>query len=221
MSLFKRFSDVINSNMSSMLDKAENPEKLIRVIIAEMEETLFDVRTESAKTIADKKEMQRQLKMMDEEAELWQVRAETALSKNREDLAKQALQEKHRIEQTIQSQKVELDELESALFRLEQDVSQLQLKLDEAIARRDVLVARHETIQSTIQTRKHLNDTSINEALYRFDRFERRMNELEAQVEAMDLGRNVSLSQQIDSLEGDELLNKEIEALKQKMNQVA
>jgi phage shock protein A len=221
MSVFKRFSDVVNSNVSAMLDKAENPEKLVRMIIAEMESTLFDVRTESAKIISNKKEMQRQLKTMHEEVDLWQLRAEKALNKDRDDLAKQALQEKHRIEQTIIAQTAELKELETALLRLEQDVSKLQMKLNEAVARRDVIVARHETIKSTIQTRKKIDETSIDEALHRFERFERRMDELESEVEAMDLGRNVSLSQQIDSLEVDDVLNAELDALKQKMKKRA
>jgi len=221
MSVFKRFSDVVNSNVSAMLDKAENPEKLVRLIIAEMESTLFDVRTQSAKTIADKKEMQRQLKSLEEEVVLWQARAEKALSKEREDLAKQALNEKHRVEQAIEVQNKELENLETALMRLEQDVSKLQAKLNEALARRDAIVARHETVRSTIQARKRIDDSAINEALNRFERFEKRMDELEAEVEAMDLGRNVSLSQQIDALDQDEKLDDELEALKAKMKKKA
>ena len=174
MSVFKRFSDIINSNVSAMLDKAENPEKLVRMIIAEMETTLFDVRTQSAKTIADKKDMQRQLKSMQEEIALWQARAEKALSKEREDLAKQALQEKRRIEQAVEAQTKELKELDSALMRLEQDVSKLQSKLNEAIARRDAIVARHDTVKSTIQMRKKIDDSGINDALHRFERFEKK-----------------------------------------------
>ena len=221
MSVFKRFSDIVNSNVSTMLDKAENPEKLVRMIIAEMESTLFDVRTQSAKTIADKKDMQRQLNTMKDDVALWQSRAEKALAKNREDLAKQALQEKHRVEQAIVAQEKELGELDAALLRLEQDVSKLQAKLNEALARRDALVARHDTVKSTIQTRKRIDDTAINDALYRFERFEKRMDELEAEVEAMDLGRNASLSQQIDSLGDDEALDEELEALKKKMKKSA
>ncbi|MCW8875965.1 MAG: phage shock protein PspA [Kangiellaceae bacterium] len=221
MSVFKRFSDIVNSNVSAMLDKAEDPEKLVRMIIAEMESTLFDVRTQSAKTIADKKDMQRQLKNMQEEVAAWQARAEKALSKEREDLAKQAIQEKHRVEQAIEAQTKELEELDAALLRLEQDVSKLQSKLNEAVARRDALVARHETVKSTIQMRKRIDDTAINDALHRFERFEKRMDELEAEVEAMDLGRNVSLSQQIDSLGDNEKLDEELEQLKAKMNKKA
>lgn len=221
MSVFKRFSDIVNSNVSAMLDKAEDPEKLVRMIIAEMESTLFDVRTQSAKTIAEKKEMQRQLQNFKSEVDLWQARAEKALDKGREDLAKQALQEKHRIEAAIEAQEKELNDLDAALIRLEQDVEKLQAKLNEAIARRDALVARHDTVKSTIHARKKLDDSAINEALSRFERFEKRMDELEAEVEAMDLGRNVSLSQQIDSLGDDEALNAELEALKKKVKKSA
>jgi len=221
MSVFKRFSDVLNSNVNAMLDKAENPEKLVRMIISEMENTLLNVRTESAKTIADKKEMERQIKNYQNEVESWQKRAELALEKGREDLAKQALQEKHRIEQAIDAQHKEFAALETALERLDHDITKLQSKLNEAIARRKTIVARHETVKATVHMRKQIDSSSIDTALNRFDRFEKRMDQLEAEVEAMDLGRNVSLSQQIDSLQQDEELDKELETLKAKMKKAS
>ncbi len=221
MSVFKRFSDVLNSNVNAMLDKAENPEKLVRMIISEMENTLLNVRTESAKTIADKKEMERQIKNYQSEVESWQKRAELALEKGREDLAKQALQEKHRIEQAIDAQEKEFAALETALERLDHDIAKLQSKLNEAIARRKTIVARHETVKATVHMRKQIDSSSIDTALNRFDRFEKRMDQLEAEVEAMDLGRNVSLSQQIDSLQQDEELDQELEALKAKMKKAS
>lgn len=221
MSVFKRFSDVLNSNVNAMLDKAENPEKLVRMIISEMESTLLNVRTESAKTIADKKEMERQIKNFEAEIESWQKRAELALAKGREDLAKQALQEKHRIEQAIEAQTKEFAALEVAIERLDHDIAKLQSKLNEAVARRKAIVARHDTVKATIHMRKRIDNKNIDEALNRFDRFEKRMDELEAEVEAMDLGRNTSLSQQIDSLEDEEELDKELEALKVKMKKAS
>lgn len=221
MSVFKRFSDVLNSNVNAMLDKAENPEKLVRMIISEMENTLLNVRTESAKTIADKKVMERQIKSYEKEMESWQKRAELALEKGREDLAKQALQEKHRVEQAIEAQCKEFAALETGLERLDHDIAKLQSKLNEAVARRKAIVARHDTVKATIHMRKQIDSSSIDTALNRFDRFETRMDQLEAEVEAMDLGRNVSLSQQIDSLEHEEELDKELEALKQKMKKAS
>jgi phage shock protein A len=221
MSVFKRFSDVLNSNLNAMLDKAENPEKLVRMIISEMENTLLNVRTESAKTIADKKEMERQIKNFEAEIKSWQKRAELALEKGREDLAKQALQEKHRIEQAIETQSKEFAVLEVALERLDHDIAKLQSKLDEAVARRKTIVARHETVKATIHMRKQIETKNIDEALNRFNRFEKRMDQMEAEVEAMDLGRNVSLSQQIDSLQDNEDLNKELDALKAKLKKAS
>lgn len=221
MSVFKRFSDVINSNVSAMLDKAENPEKLVRMIITEMESTLLNVRTESAKTIADKKDMARQLKNFEAEVASWQKRAELAIEKGREDLAKQALQEKHRVEQAIEAQTKEFAALEVAIERLDHDIAKLQGKLNEAVARRRAIVARHQTVKATIQMRKRVEIHSIDEALNRFGRFEKRMDDMEAEIEAMDLGRNVTLSQQIDSLQGDEDLDKELEALKSKMKKAS
>ena len=129
MSVFRRFSDVLNSNVNAMLDKAENPEKLVKMIINEMESTLLNVRTESARTIADKKEMERQIKNYEAEVESWQKRAELALEKGRDDLAKQALQEKHRIEDAITAQTKEFAALEVALERLDHDIAKLQSKL--------------------------------------------------------------------------------------------
>jgi phage shock protein A len=214
MNVFKRFSDILNSNLNSMLDKAEDPEKLVNMIIREMETTLFNVRSESAKTIANKKEMQRQLKDFESEVASWQKRAELALDKGRDDLAKQALEEKLRIAQAIEVQSKELGALESALEKLEHDISKLQLKLNEAIARRKMIVARHVTVKNSIQIRQKIAVTGIDNALNRFNRFEKRLDEMDAEVEAMDLGQNVSLSQQIDSLQADEDLNKELEALK-------
>ncbi len=114
-------------------------------------------------------------------------------------------------------QEKELNELEGALLRLEQDVGKVQAKLNEAIARRNTIVARHETVKSTIQMRKRIDDRAINEALYRFERFEKRMDTLEAEIEAMDMGRNSSLSQQIDALDKSDELDAALEALKQKM----
>jgi len=221
MSVFKRFSDILNSNVSAMLDKAEDPEKLVRMIISEMENTLYDVRRESAKTIADKKDMERQVKNYQAEINAWQQRAEMALDKDRDDLAKQALSEKHRIEQAVEAQTKELVSLDLALDRLKSDIAKLQGKLNEAIARRKAIVARHETVRATIQIRKSAEVNHIGEALSRFDRFEKRMDELEAEVEAMDLGKNVSLGQQIDSLDDDESINQELDQLKEKMKKAS
>lgn len=221
MSVFKRFSDILNSNVSAMLDKAENPEKLVRMIISEMENTLFDVRRESAKTIADKKDMDRQIKNYQAEIVSWQSRAEMALDKGRDDLAKQALSEMHRVEQAVEAQLKELSALEMALARLENDVAKLQSKLNEAVARKKAIIARHETVKATILIRKRSESNQISQALFRFDRFEKRMDQLEAEAEAMNLGKNVSLSQQIDSLEEDTKLDGELQALKLKMKKAS
>jgi len=221
MSVFKRFSDILNSNVSAMLDKAEDPEKLVRMIISEMENTLYDVRRQSAKTIADKKDMERQLKNYQAEIISWQQRAEMALDNDRDDLAKQALAEKHRVEQAVEAQSKELASLDLALDRLENDIGKLQSKLNEAIARRKAIVARHETVRATIQIRKRTEINHIGEALSRFDRFEKRMDELEAEVEAMDLGKNVSLSHQIDSLDTNDNLNQELDELKERLKKAS
>ncbi|MDQ7049040.1 MAG: phage shock protein PspA [Enterobacterales bacterium] len=221
MSIFKRFSDILNSNINAMLDKAEDPQKLVKLIVTEMESTLFEVRKESAKTIADQKEMQRQLEKFNQEVEQWQQRAELAIAKGREDLAKQALSEKRRIEQSIDAQRKELDLLATALDRLDHDLTRLQSQLDQALARRKMLLARQVTVKSSLHLRAKLDSRPIEEALDRFERFEKRLDVMEAEVEAMDLGRNASLSHQIESLACDESLDKELEQLKQKLKKAS
>lgn len=221
MGIFNRFSDIVNSNLSAMLDKAEDPEKMLRLIISEMETTLFEVRSSSAKTIAEKKEVQRQLANMENEVHLWEQRAAKAVSCERDDLAKAALNEKHRLEQALVSLTKELADLEASIMRLDQDIAKLQTKRDDAVTRRNAMLTRQQTVQSSVKVRKQLDNHAIDEAIYRFDRFEQRINELEAQVEAMDLGRNVSLSQQIEALDQEQFLDAELAELKARMTKKA
>ncbi|WP_144393725.1 phage shock protein PspA [Pleionea sediminis] len=217
MGIFSRFSDIVNSNINALLDKAENPEKLVRMIIQEMEQTLVEVRSTSAKTLADKKELTRKLAAAEREISGWQEKAELAISKGREDLAKAALKEKGLIEQRIDVQKKEMLELDNALESLKEDVSRLQSKLDEAICRRDSMLLRHETLTKQKEIKQQIYRPNLDSAFEKFEAFERKMDQMEAEVEALDLGRNSNLKSEIDELVTNERLDQELEALKKKV----
>ncbi|MDH5433705.1 MAG: PspA/IM30 family protein [Gammaproteobacteria bacterium] len=216
MGVFKRLSDLVNSNLTAMLDKAEDPEKLLRFAINEMEDTLQQVRVEAAKIISDKKEMQRNMEQLKQEATLWEQRAEKALTNKREDLAKQALFEKNKVENAVEQQNRELTELEKVLTHLEHDIGQLQSKLDEALAKRNMMLMRHETACSLIRVKKVVNSNLVVNAIGRFNRFEKKMDDLEARIESMDMGKNYSLKNQIDEL-GDDKLDQALAELKNKV----
>lgn len=217
MGVFGRLSDIINSNINSLLDKAEDPEKLVRLIIQEMEQTLIEVRSASARTIADKKELSRKMASIEKDIACWQEKAELAVSKERDDLATAALQEKNRLEQVFNAQKQEMHELEGALDKLEFDVSRLQSKLNEAVARRDTMLLRQQTLCQQKQVKQQVDRPNLNSAFEKFEMFERKIDQMEAEVEAMSLGQNESLKHQIDDLVVSEHIENELKALKQKV----
>ncbi len=142
MGIFSRFTDIINSNINSLLDKAEDPAKMVRLIIQEMEDTLVEVRSSSAKTLADKKELTRQVTRFENEAQQWQEKAELALSKDRDDLARAALMEKKKSTENSQSLVQELVHVEEHIAKLQDEISQLQDKLADAKTRQKAIIMR-------------------------------------------------------------------------------
>jgi len=217
MGIFSRFSDIINSNINALLDKAEDPQKMVRLIIQEMEETLVEVRTVSAKTIAEKKELLRRKQWLNEQAVLWEEKAELAIKKRREDLAKGALGEKLKHENDITDIDSELTILEENLETLENEISQLQQKISEARARQKSLVSRQNTASSKLKVRVMLRGGSVDQALSKLDDYERKLDELEGKAEAMDLGTR-SLADEIDQLAKNEEVEAQLAALKARMN---
>jgi phage shock protein A len=217
MGVFSRISDIINSNISALLDKAEDPEKMVRLIIQEMEQTLIEVRSASARTLADKKELTRKMTQLENEVTQWQEKAELAVAKGREDLAKAALKEKTRLEQIAAVQQREMAELDGALEKLNMDVGHLQSKLDEAIARRDAMLLRRQTLVKQKQVKSQIYRPNLEVAFEKFEAFERKMDLMEAEIEAMELGRNKSLKDQIDELVVAEKLEQELQSIKSKV----
>ena len=220
MGIFSRFTDIINSNINAILDKAEDPEKMVRLIIQEMEETLVEVRTQSAKLIADRKELNRRVERLQQEAQDWESKAEIALSKEREDLARAALKEKQGAEEAMAQIEADLEVIDHNLEKLSGDIAQLQQKLSDAKARQKALIVRGKTAQSRMGVKRQIHDVNIEEAMSRFDRYERRIDDLEGEVEAYDLGQR-SLADEIDELETDEKVDEELERLKARLDGVA
>ena len=218
MGIFSRFTDIVNANINVLLDKAEDPEKMVRLIIQEMEETLVEVRTRSARLIADKKDLGRRIERLQSEAAEWDRRAEMALSKEREDLARAALKEKTVTTEVAIAIEVELEQVDINLEKLSGDIGQLQQKLVDAKTRQKALIIRSKTATSRIGVRRQLHDVDIEEAMSRFDRFERKIDILEGEVEAYDLGQR-NLAEEIADLESDEKVDEELARLKARMKQ--
>jgi phage shock protein A len=216
MGIFSRFTDIVNSNINAILDKAEEPEKLVRLMIQEMEDTLVEVRSTAARAIADRKEISRSLNGLDQEARDWQAKAELALDKNREDLAKAALAEKARVTAAADALRVQHKALGDGLDKLNDDIVRLEEKLVDAKTRQQAIIARHQTATRRLEVRKRLHNYRIDDALIRFDQFERRIDDLEAHAESYDLGGKKDLKSEFSSLETEDAVAKELRELKSK-----
>ncbi|EDP99399.1 phage shock protein PspA [Shewanella benthica] len=217
MGIFSRFADIINSNISSLLDKAEDPEKMVRLIIQEMEDTLVEVRSTSAKVLAQKKEIIRRITKVQGQVLDWEGKAELALSKDREDLAKAALVEKQQASELADTLTQELVIVEEQISRLKEEVNLLQQKLADAKARQKTIIMRKQTASSRLEVKKQLDSSKIDNAMSKFEQYERRVEGLESQVDAYDLGNKKSLTDEFAALEAEDSVNAELEALKAKI----
>ncbi len=219
MGIFSRMTDIINSNINSMLDQAEDPEKMIRLIIQEMEDTLVEVRSSSARVLADRKAAARRLEQVQAEARNWEDKARLAVSKHREDLARAALQEKRAIEEEVELVTRELAATDEHIQQLNDEVAKLQQKLTDARAKQKALLMRSQTVESRIKVKRQMQREALDNAFARFEHFERRMDNLESQLESMDLGREVApdLATEIDALQEDARINEELERLKSEL----
>lgn len=217
MGIFSRLADIVNSNINAILDRAEDPEKIIRLIIQEMEDTLVEVRSSAVRTIAEKKELERRIATLRREQEEWQSRAELAVTKGREDLAKGALLAKARVAEALAALETQHQQIEEALAKQNDDITKLQAKLADAKARERAIVARQKTAAARIKVRTKLYDERITDAFARFEQVERALDEIEGKVEAFDLGRKKSLSEELAGLEAESGVEEELKALKERL----
>ena len=217
MSIFSRLTDIVNANLTALLDRAEDPEKMARLMIQEMEDTLVEVRSAAVKAIADRKELGRRVADARFGLEDWERRAELAVAKGKEDLARAALFEKRRAADVLRGLEAELVQVDEVLGRYEDDIGRLQSKLDEAKAKRKSLEMRAEAAGHSIKARKVLHDARVDEALARYDRMHRRIDELEGEAEVLDKGRTPGLSQRFAELESEGSVEAELDALRRKV----
>ncbi len=218
MGIFTRFSDIVNSNINSILDKAEDPEKIVRLMIQEMEDTLVEVRSAAARSIADKKDLNRKLERLEGEQADWDAKAELALRKNREDLAKAALIEKSRAAAATDLIKFDYNAIDEGLGKLNEDISRLEEKLLDAKARQKSLLARHKTANSRLAARRKIHDYKIEDAMVRFEQYTRRIDDVEGRIEAYDLGLPKDLNHEFAGLEAEELVAQELDDLKKRVS---
>src|SRR3712207_2432798 len=214
MSIFSRTRDIFAANMTELLDRAEDPARMIRMIILEMEETLVEVRASAARSIADGKEMRRAWKRLEELQASWTEKAELALSKDREDLAKAALIERQKAADMAQGLKAEIAVIDDTLRSYEADIAKLQGKLREARARQNAITARLESAVTRARARELTNGNRTEDAFSRFEVLERRADFAEGRADALGMTGPKSLEEEIAGLRGSEKGDAELEAMK-------
>lgn len=215
MGVFSRLSDIINSNINAMLDKAEDPEKIARLIIQEMEDCLVEVRSAAARSMADKKEYERDIVQLEQTRLDWTAKAELAVEKGREDLARGALSAKQRAEREIDSRRQALKAIEEVSLRRQEDLEKLQAKLDEAKTKHRALVVRREAAEHRIAMRSRIEVNKVDEAMRRYGQIERKVDEMEAYADLINVGDR-SLEAQFQELVAEESIEKELAEIKRR-----
>lgn len=217
MGIFTRLSDIVNSNLNHLLDRAEDPDKMIRLMIQEMEDTLVEVRSSAARVIADRKELDRHLTRLQTVKDDWFAKAQLALEKDREDLAAAALAEKSKLAQMATSIEQERAPLTDALGKYETDIISLEKKIKEAKTKQRSLIERQQSAGLQLKVRERLSNGRVEDVLSRFGQMERRVEDMESLVEAADMGREKSLSDEFAELESHDEIAIELAELKAKM----
>jgi len=223
MGIFSRTRDIIAANFNELLDQADDPAKMIRMIIMEMEETLVEVRASAARTIADQKEMHRHTVKLERLQTDWGEKAQLALSKDREDLARAALLEKKKAADMGEQLKTEIAVLDDALRAYEQDIAKLQNRLREARSRQSQIAARLESAENRVKLRSLMTSDRVDDALARFDQLERRVDYAEGRADALSIADQTqpSLADEIAALEGSDKIDEELEAMKRALGKGA
>ena len=214
MGIFTRFRDIVGSNINAMLDKAEDPEKMLKLMIREMEDTLVEIKASCAGVMASGKKIERELEGAESRAGYWEEKAALAVSKGRDDLAREALVEKRRFREKAEALQRELGEHHALVDQYQEEIAQLEDKLGAAREKQRTLVQRHIHAQRKRQAEEEIRRAGQSEAMHRFERFENRIERMEAEADLVNFGRKSTLEEDIASLEEDEELQKELEALK-------
>ncbi|WP_377109842.1 PspA/IM30 family protein [Pseudoalteromonas sp. R86517] len=220
MSIFNRVNDVIQSNIAAMLDKAEDPEKLLNLMLSEMQEALNECRSTAAALLCEEKTLKRQIAQKQKDLTLWQTKAELAVAKNRDDLAKSALVEKQRVDEQIVAKNTQLNTLKESIEKITADCERLQQKMAQAKSKQAQLIKRHDIVAAREKMNMQLHSDKVANALSRFEMIEQKVEGIEAQVDAYELTNTAqSTAEQIESLVKNEKIDAELARLKASVKQ--
>lgn len=214
MGIFTRFRDIISSNINAILDKAEDPEKLIKLMIREMEDTLVEIKAACAGAMASSKKVQRQLDTLHDRIHYWEEKAELAVNKGRDNLAREALVEKRRYTRRIDGLESELNEHNLLIEQYQEDIRQLEDKLKSARDKQRMLVQRHIHANRKMRAQEEIRRVDSSEAMMKFDELENRIERMEAEADLVNFGKSTTLEAEFDTLGVDEEIEKELQALK-------
>ena len=214
MGIFTRFRDIISSNINTRLDKAEDPEKLIKLMIREMEDTLVELKASCAGVIANRKKVQRHLEEVQSRAEYWAKNAELAVNKGRDDLAREALLEKRRYTDSMAALENESTEHDDLIEQYQDDIRQLEDKLKNAREKERMLVQRHVHARKKKRAQEEIRRMDSSEAILKFEQLENRIERMEAEADLVNFGPKPTLKDEFDTLLVDDEIEKELQTLK-------
>ena len=210
MGIFTRLSDILNANIHAMLDKVENPEKVVRLMIQEMEDTLVEARSSAAQLLADKKKLERQLEIRLDQIKHWEQRAELAVRNNRDDLAEAALTEKSFLETALEEENKQIDFSRQELSKLNSDMAQLERKLEEARAKQKTMILKAQNYQNRLKVKSSLHQQKFDSAYNRFEAYQQKLDMMEGRLEAFDMNKEQDLDREFAELENKNKIKQQL-----------
>ena len=214
MGIFTRFRDIVSANINSMLDQAEDPEKLIKLMIHEMEDTLIELKSSCAAVIAGRKKLERKLDEIGDKIDLWDKRAALAVTKGKDNLAREALIEKRRFTQTAEALENELTEYGNLIQQYHEDIAELENKLNSAKEKKRLLVQRHKRASGKKRAQEEIRRSTSSDTMARFDKLESRIEQMEAEAELVNTAKKPSLEEEFDDLATDDEIENELAKIK-------
>jgi phage shock protein A len=214
MGIFTRFRDIVSSNLNAMLDKAEDPEKLIKLMIREMEDTLIELKASCAGVIAEGKKLKRSLDEFKNRERQWDLRANLAVEKGRDDLAKEALVEKRRFAKIVETHEKNLINNNNLINQYQDDIRQLEAKLDQAREKQRGLVQRHVRARHARNAQEEIRKADNYETIAKFEELEKRIERMEAEADLVNFGKKTNLEEEFENLAAGEDIEKELQKLK-------